>query len=104
MVECRDALDQPALDGGPLRAGDDAGQQIVWEDPFRPLFASVDGERDALMQKGQVRGLFTMAKFFFRQTEQLIEERLVMGMRQSGAREHLVERAIERVVRKRGWK
>ncbi len=99
-IQRGDALDQAALDGFPFGAGDDARQKIVGEDAFGALFAAVHGERNALMQKGDIGGLLPAAHLFHRQAEQHFVQRAVMRARYTFRFEHFVIRAIEPVVLK----
>ncbi len=98
QIERRDALGQPAFDGLPFGAGDDARQQVVREDALGAFVAAIDGERDALMQKRHVGGLLLAAHFFGRQAQQQLIQRPIVFARVAPGVEHFIERAVEIVA------
>ena len=53
-IERGDALRQSALDAVPLLGGDQPRQQVVREDALGAFVAAVDGEGDALGEKGEI--------------------------------------------------
>ena len=57
QVQRRDALGEAFFDPCPLRARDDARQQIVGKDALRAFVATIHREGDALVQEAQVGGL-----------------------------------------------
>ena len=61
QIERGNALGQAALDEAPFRAGNQAGQEIVRKDLLGAFFPSINREGDALVQKGQVGGVFAAA-------------------------------------------
>ena len=61
-------------------AGDDARQQVVGEDALGAFIAAVDGEGDALVEKGEVGGLFAALEFFWREGGEVFEERLIVAV------------------------
>ena len=54
MIRCV----SPALNLFPFRRRDDPGQQVVRENPLRPLIIPVDGEGDSLVEEGLVSLVF----------------------------------------------
>ena len=94
QVQRRDALRQAALDTLPFRVGQDARHQVEGEQPLGAASIAVNGEGDALHQKGEVRQLPALLKLRRRHVRQLGEQPGVMGPRLPRPDEHLViERA-----------
>ena len=58
---------------------------------LRPLLAAVDGERDALVEEGEVGFLLAARELFGRELEQLLVQPLVGAARLRAAVQHLVE-------------
>src|SRR5438876_7326321 len=96
-----DALGEPALDDVPFIAGNDAWQKIVGENALSSLLVSVNGERNSLVQKRQVRGLLALSQVFRRQFQQCAEKRLIMSARNARRAEHFVVGIVELIVQKR---
>ena len=95
QVERGDALHQPALDGLPLAGGDDARQQVVGEDAFGAARVAVDGEGDALVQKGEVGGLLARFQLGGRQFEKPPVEQFVLRPGEAVRCEHLVVGVVQ---------
>ncbi len=95
---CAKSLRQPALDALPFGAGDDARQQIVREDAFGALAASVDGEGDALIQKCQISRLLALPQSVGGKFEQALVKSFVRGARLVNRLKHLIISRIELVV------
>src|SRR5947207_2155427 len=103
-IECGDALGQSALNDLPFIAGNDSRQKIVGENALSSLLTSINGERDSLVKKRQVRRLLAFSQVFGRQFEQRAEERLIMRARNARRSEHFVVGVVVLVVQKRGRK
>ena len=98
QVEGGDALGQSPFELLPLRAGDDARQQIVRKDALGAAAVAVDREGDALVEEGAIGDLLAALQFGGRQRPELLEERRVVGARLPGRAEHLVVGASQGVV------
>lgn len=79
VVERGDALNQPALDGGPFGAGDDTRKEVVREDTLGAFLAPIDVEGDALVKKREAGRLLAVAQLVGGQTEKLVVEGLIVG-------------------------
>jgi hypothetical protein len=88
-IERGDALRQSVFDVGPFRAGDDAGQQIVGKDSLCSLFAAINGESDALIEKREVGGMLAAADFLGWERGESVEQRPIMLAGSSRAVERL---------------
>ena len=98
-----DALGEAALDDGPFFGGDDAGKEVVGKDALGAFIAAVDGEGDALIEEGEVGGLFAALELVGRKGGEVIEQGLVVAVEGVARLEHLVVGVIQHVVGKRGW-
>lgn len=53
-IKRRDALGQAPLNGVPLVCRNDAGQQVLRENPLSPFIISIDSKRDSLVEKRDI--------------------------------------------------
>jgi len=97
-VQRGDALGEPALDAIPLLRRDEARQQVIGEDALSAFVASVNGESDALGEKGEVGGLLAALDFLIGQAGQGFGKGAVVRPHVAIGLPHLVEGLIERVV------
>ena len=100
QIERGDALRQAALDARPFLVGEDARQQVVGENSLGAFLASVDGEGDALMQKGQIGDLLAAAQLRGRKLANGVEKMLVMRADAARSVDHFIERVIETIFLK----
>jgi hypothetical protein len=91
QVERPDALCEPAFESIPVRARDHARDQVDREDPLEGVLGVVDGEADALVQKGCVDGPPPLLEFVDRHPGKLGGELGVVRAWPAGRIEHLVE-------------
>src|SRR5205809_1259672 len=89
-IERGDALGESALNDMPFIAGNDSRQKIVGENALSSLLVSVNGERNSLVKKRQVRRLLAFSQFFRRQFQQRTEEGLIMRARNTRRGEHFI--------------
>jgi hypothetical protein len=66
------------------------GMQVVGKDALGAARVAVDGEGDALVQKGDVGGLLAHGQFRRRQFQQSLIERIILRARASVWLEHLI--------------
>ena len=78
QVDRGQPLRQAAIERAPLGGGDDARQQVERKDALGALFVAVDGEGDALRQKGLVGLDLAQPQLLGRGGPQLLEERLAL--------------------------
>jgi hypothetical protein len=85
-IERRDALAKALLKLVPLGAQDDAGQKVRRNDLFRRFLVAVDGEGDALVQKGLLTRLLPANEFLGGKDCECFVEALGVRSRCTGTR------------------
>ena len=90
QIQRDDALRQAALDAVPLRARQDARDEVEGEQPLGAEAVAVDGEGDALEQEREVGQAPALLELRRRHLRQLVEERHAVRPRLAAAGEHLV--------------
>src|SRR5438445_4125088 len=100
-IQRRQPLRQSLFDARPFARWNNAGQKIIWKNPFSALFASVNRESDSFVEKRQVGGLLNFAQFFRSKSKQRLLQSAVMLPRHTRSSEHLVVCVIHLVVHER---
>ncbi len=89
---------KPAFDAVPFRAGNQAGQKIIRKDFLGPLFATVNREGDALVEEGQVSGVFAAPDLVGGQRRERLQQRSVVRARFARAFKGLVIGVIDEII------
>jgi hypothetical protein len=98
QVQRRDSLDQTAFDFLPFVGGNNAGQEIKRENPFRSLVVAVDRESDALDQEsGGGEGAFPL-EFLVIHFLEAVEQLGVMRPGHAGPGKHFVKEISDFVI------
>jgi hypothetical protein len=83
-------LDEPALDGPPLRRGDHAGKDVERHDLLDAVVAPVDVERDAAREQRALGGHLAIAQVTMSHRRQALHEQRRVGASASVSVERLV--------------
>ena len=98
QIEGGDALGKALFDVLPLRAGNDARQQVIGKYPFRPFPVPVNVEGDALGEERQVHRALAARDFLRWQVQECLQDFAVVRPYHAVLGEHLVEGVVEDVV------
>ena len=99
-IQCGDALCQSPLYGPPLTIGDDAWQQVEWENFFGPCIMAVHGKGDPLCQKGVIGTLLPLGKLLRADVQDALHQLGIMGARLTIGVAHFIPRMIKLIVLK----